>query len=159
MYQELFGIQEDLFRTIASRKRLELIQLLNGRELTVSEISVMLGIRQANVSQHLSELRKAKIVATQRNGTSIQYRLSDPKIIEICSIAKDFLLENHAFTREVTDALHSKNDIFPVVTDPVCGMRLSQTYANDKITHNNQDYYFCASGCHRLFIEDPAKYI
>ena len=159
MYQELFGIQEDLFRTIASRKRLELIQLLNGRELTVSEISTMLGIRQANVSQHLSELRKAKIVATHRNGTSIQYRLSDPKIMKICSIAKDFLLENHAFTSEATDALHSKNDIFPVVTDPVCGKRLSQAYANDKIAHKNKDYYFCASGCHKLFVENPAKYI
>ena len=54
LYHRLFSLQEDVFKTIASRKRLEIIQLLKIRELSVSEMVEMLGVRQSNLSQHLS---------------------------------------------------------------------------------------------------------
>lgn len=158
MYQEVFGIQEELFRTIASRKRLELIQLLHDRELTVSEIASMLGIRQANASQHLSELRKARIVLARRDGVTIHYQLSDPRITQICNLAKAFLVEQHAFTPETAAILDSESNLFPVVIDPVCNMRLSRTYAASHTEHRGVRFYFCASGCHDAFVNHPEKY-
>ena len=158
MYQELFGIQENLFRTIASRKQLELIQLLHGRELTVSEMAKMLGIRQANVSQHLSELRKARLVSTHRDGTTIHYSLSDPRIITICDLAKSFLTDNHTFSPEIVTALHDEQQLYPIVTDPVCGMRLSRAYAASSTQYQGTEFFFCASGCYENFANHPEKY-
>jgi DNA-binding transcriptional ArsR family regulator len=71
MYQKLFKLQEDTLKVVANQKRLEIIQLLNNRELPVNEMVEMLGIRQANLSQHLSLLREAKIVTTRRDGVVI----------------------------------------------------------------------------------------
>ena len=158
MYNELFNTQENLFRTIASRKRLELIQLLHDRELTVSEMSSMLGIRQANVSQHLSELRKSNIVTTHRTGTTIRYKLSDQRITQICNLAKAFLAEHHAFGPELMSVLNDDHSLFPVAIDPVCGMRISRAHAAESANYKDETFFFCASGCHNTFIAHPSQY-
>lgn len=159
MYQELFSIQEEIFRTIASQKRLELIQLLHTRELTVSEITDMLGIRQSNVSQHLSELRKAKIVHTRKEGTSVHYSLADPRIAQACALVKSFLCEQRVIDPEMTKLMDDEANMFPVSLDPVCKMRVSISYASGSETYNDTVYYFCASGCHNKFIAHPTQYI
>lgn len=158
MYQELFGIQEEVFRTIASRKRLELIQLLHNRELTVSEITEMLDIRQANVSQHLSELRKAKIVSTRREATKVYYKLSDKRIAQACELIKSFLQEQYNIAPEMKQML-SDESMFPVVVDPVCKMRVSIAYAGGSAEYDGRVYYFCASGCHAKFTDHPKTYV
>ena len=158
MYQELFSIQEEIFRTIASQKRLELIQLLHTRELTVSEITDMLGIRQSNVSQHLSELRKAKIVTTRKDGTNVYYRLSDPRIAQACELVKSFLQEQYNIDPEMTKMMGDEAHMFPVVVDPVCKMRVSIAYAGGSEEYDKRIYYFCASGCHDKFIKHPQQY-
>ena len=158
MYQELFNIQEEIFRTIASQKRLELIQLLHTRELTVSEITDMLDIRQSNVSQHLSELRKAKIVATRKDGTSVYYRLADPRIAQACELVKSFLQEQYNINPEMTKMMSDEAHMFPVVVDPVCKMRVSIAYAGGSEEYDNRVYYFCANGCHNKFIKHPKQY-
>lgn len=158
MYQELFSIQESVFRTIASQKRLEMIQLLHTRELAVSEITAMLGIRQSNVSQHLSELRKAKIVTTRKDGTSVHYRLTDPRIAQACELVKSFLQEQYNINPEMTKMMSDEARMFPVATDPVCGMRVSIAYAGGSEEYDGCMYYFCASGCHIAFIKDSQRY-
>lgn len=158
MYQELFSIQEDIFRVIASQKRLELIQLLHSRELTVSDITDMLDIRQSNVSQHLSELRKAKIVSTRKDGTSVFYRLTDSRIAQACELVKSFLQDQHNINPEMKKLMHDDEHVYPVVVDPVCKMRVSIAYAGGSEAYNDHVYYFCASGCRNKFVSDPKKY-
>jgi hypothetical protein len=47
-----------------------------------------LGIRQAVISQHLMILRDAGLVATNRDGRNIFYRLAKPGLFEaICQVA------------------------------------------------------------------------
>lgn len=159
MYQELFAIQEDVFRTIASQKRLEIIQLLHSRELAVSEITDMLGISQTNVSQHLSELRKANIVTVRKKGTSAYYSLADSRIAQACELIKSFLQDKHNINPEMKQMMHDDAHMFPVVVDPVCGMRVSIAYAGGSEEHQGRIYYFCASGCHIKFIKDTKQYI
>lgn len=158
MYQELFSIQEDVFRTIASQKRLELIQLLHAGELTVSDITDMLGIRQSNVSQHLGELRKARIVSARKEGTSVYYRLTDPRIAQACELIKSFLQDQLNINPEMKKMMNDEAHMFPVVVDPVCRMRVSIAYAGSSEAYNGHVYYFCASGCHNKFLKNPKQY-
>ncbi len=158
MYQELFHLQEEIFRTIASQKRLEIIQLLHGSELTVSEMTEMLGIRQANVSQHLSELRSAKIVLSRRDGTKVYYRLADERIVRACTLIKMFLQEQHNINPKILELIQDEKHLFPIVVDPVCKMRISMAHAAGSKVYHGQTYYFCASGCQQKFEKQPHKY-
>jgi DNA-binding transcriptional ArsR family regulator len=159
MYQKLFKLQEDTLKVVANQKRLEIIQLLNNRELPVNEMVEMLGIRQANLSQHLSLLREAKIVTTRRDGVVIHYSLTDPKIAQACSLIKEFLREQNAADPKVAEILgRDGSGLYPVVKDVVCKMRISVSEAADTVVRNDLTYYFCGDGCREQFLAAPTKY-
>ena len=159
MYQKLFELQEDALKVVANQKRLEIIQLLNNRELSVNEMVAMLGIRQANLSQHLSLLREAKIVTPRRDGVTIHYSLTNPKVARACSLIKEFLKDQYTSDPEVAEILgRDGNSLYPVVKDVVCKMRISVSEAADMIDRKDKTYYFCGAGCKKHFLAAPFKY-
>jgi DNA-binding transcriptional ArsR family regulator len=48
----------------------------------VSDLANSLGLRQSNVSKHLALMRERGLVVTRRDGASIYYSLSDPRIFQ-----------------------------------------------------------------------------
>jgi DNA-binding transcriptional ArsR family regulator/YHS domain-containing protein len=146
MYHKVFALEEDVFKVIANQKRLEIIQLLRGRELNVTEMIAMLGLRQANLSQHLSLLRQHKLVTVTKKGREAHYTLTDDNIAKAVQLIYRFLQVQHHIEDVPSDTL------FPIVTDPVCGMRISASEAFATAERAGQVYYFCASGCRERFV-------
>jgi len=46
-----------------------------------------------------------------------------------------------------------------MVRDPVCLMELEPRAAAGMAEHTGRTYYFCSSGCHDKFLEDPERYL
>jgi DNA-binding transcriptional ArsR family regulator/YHS domain-containing protein len=160
MYQKLFSLQEETLKVLANQKRLEIVQLLKGRELAVSEMMEMLGVPQANLSQHLSMMRQAKIVETRRDGVKIYYSLTDARIAEACALLKEFLKDQYKSDAEISRIFtNDQNTLYPVVKDVVCSMRISVSEAGGQETIVGRTYYFCASGCKEKFCKSPSKYV
>lgn len=158
MYQKLFSLQEDVFKVLANQKRLEIIQLLSNQEVSVTQMVAMLGIPQANLSQHLGLLRQSKIVASRRDGHAIYYRLSDSRISVACEMIKDLLRDSHGLSQQDRDLLKEGDRLYPIVKDVVCGMRISVSHAGDSATYDGKEYYFCASGCKNAFVTRPEQF-
>jgi DNA-binding transcriptional ArsR family regulator/YHS domain-containing protein len=159
-YQRLFSLQEDVFKTIASQKRLEVIQLLKNRELSVGEMVEMLGIKQPNLSQHLSLLRRHNIVTNRKKGLSVYYSLADPRIAEACQLIREFLTDQHKTDADIAQLIASNEDqLYPVVQDPVCGMRVSVSEAGATTQHDGHSYYFCGVGCKAKFEAKSTEYV
>ena len=154
MYQQIIGLEEETFKVLANRKRLEILQLLRLRELNVMEMVHMLGLSQSNLSQHLMLLRRYGLVKVNRRGQKAYYSLADNKITEAVGMIYQFLQNQYGFSNEFPAKL-----LFPIVKDPVCGMRLSSSEAYDSAEHHGQKYYFCASGCQHKFLAQPERYI
>ncbi len=70
-------------RALADPKRLCVLETLAEGERSVSDLSREVGCQVPNMSQHLSVLRTAGIVATRREGSTVFYRLADPQVLEI----------------------------------------------------------------------------
>ena len=64
--------------------RIKLLDALRGRDATVSELQVMLGASQQNVSKHLGILLRAGIVSRRKDGNHARYAISDPSVFELC---------------------------------------------------------------------------
>lgn len=70
-----------MLRLIANQRRLLLLcHMLGDGEVTVSELSDRVGLSQSATSQHLKLLRRDAVVATRRAGTTIHYRIADPRV-------------------------------------------------------------------------------
>ena len=91
--RQLYELHAAICQTLANPKRLEIIDRLRDGEIPVSELAEAMGISPANLSQHLAVMRQKGIVTTRREGLSVYYRLSNPKIIKACDLMRQVLLE------------------------------------------------------------------
>lgn len=89
----LFELQSEVCKTLASPKRLEILNALKEGEKTVSELVDILGVPKANVSQHLAVMRHKGILASRRDGVNIYYRVANPKVIQACILMREVLTE------------------------------------------------------------------
>lgn len=64
-----------VFRALADDTRLQILAYLNVRELCVCEVTDLVGLSQASVSEHLRRLKDAGLVQDERRGTWSFYRL------------------------------------------------------------------------------------
>lgn len=69
-------------RALADPKRLCVVERLGQGERSVSDLSRDIGCQVPNMSQHLSVLRSAGLVASRREGSTIFYRLVDQRILD-----------------------------------------------------------------------------
>lgn len=72
-----------LLRAIGGVARLRLLLAIGTGEACVCHLEALLGLRQAYISQHLMDLRKARILTTRREGRFIYYRLRDQRLLEL----------------------------------------------------------------------------
>ena len=86
-------MQSDVCKTLASPKRIEILNALKEGEKTVSELVEILGVPKANVSQHLAVMRHKGILRFRREGINMYYSVSNRKVIEACLLMKDVLME------------------------------------------------------------------
>jgi ArsR family transcriptional regulator, virulence genes transcriptional regulator len=73
----------ELLAAMSNPKRLLILCHLLDHELSVNQLSEMVGLAQSPLSQHLSKLRALKLVATRRDGQMVLYRLASDNVARI----------------------------------------------------------------------------
>lgn len=131
-----------LFKALGHAKRLEIICLLHGHELTVNQIVQMTAIRQAAVSQHLMYLKSHKLVQAQKLGKELYYTLVDNTLINLSLFTDRFAKSKPLLSNE------------PVVIDPVCHMSLTPSTARFTRDYAGVRHYFCGKGCLNIFAKE-----
>ena len=74
------------FRAMGEPLRLQIIQQLEGGELSVSMLARGLHATQPNVSKHLKVLQDAGLLERRQQGNSAYYAIADPMVFELCEM-------------------------------------------------------------------------
>jgi len=72
-----------VMRALSNPARLRLLCALVSGEKSVGELEKVLGASQSYVSGQLARLRSEGLVACDRDGRIIRYRLSDPRVTPV----------------------------------------------------------------------------
>ena len=96
MEKEIYELHADICRILSNSKRLEILNTLRDKELSVAELKELTGLAKANLSQHLGVLRQRKIVTTRREGVNIYYRIANLKVIKACDLMREVLYDQLA---------------------------------------------------------------
>ncbi len=91
--EALEGIAE-IFRTLADRGRLALLQELRNGEKTVGELVEGMRISQPSVSKHLKILADADLVARRKEGVKVFYSLKGELVFPLCKLVCTKLSED-----------------------------------------------------------------
>ena len=70
-------------KAVAHEHRLELLEHLGQGARSVEALAWLAGLALANASQHLQQLRRAGLVAAERQGKHVLYRLADDAVIAL----------------------------------------------------------------------------
>jgi len=91
---EMFRLHAEICKTLSHPRRLEILSILRHGEMAVGAIVNLMRASKANVSQHLAIMRKSGILVARRDGQSVHYRISDPKVTRACDLMREVLITN-----------------------------------------------------------------
>ena len=80
---------ELLFRALADRTRLRLLNLMGSDEVCVCYFVEVLRMHQPKISRHLAYLRKAGVVGARREGKWMHYRIIEPNDARAAQVLRD----------------------------------------------------------------------
>ena len=81
---QVFELAAEIFRVMSAPMRLKIISSLCNGEKNVGELLSEIDTTQPNMSQHLSALYRAGVLAKRREGTLVYYRLESEKVAQLC---------------------------------------------------------------------------
>ncbi|MQY16622.1 hypothetical protein SRB5_68240 [Streptomyces sp. RB5] len=87
----LYQLKAEFFKTLGHPVRIRVLELLSRREHAVSEMLPEIGVEPAHLSQQLAVLRRANLVVTRREGSTVYYSLTSPEVSELLTIARSIL--------------------------------------------------------------------
>ncbi len=91
--EDIFELQADIFKVFSNSTRLEIISLLEEREMATSELIKLTGLSKVNISQHMNILKSKGAVISRREGIVVYYRITGPKFIQACKLMQEILTE------------------------------------------------------------------
>lgn len=87
----LHQAKAELFRTLGHPVRVRVLELLLEGPRPVHELLVEIEVEPSNLSQQLAVLRRAGLVSSRREGTTVLYTLSSPEVAEMMAAARAVL--------------------------------------------------------------------
>ncbi len=110
----ILRLHAEFCRTLGHPKRLKIMALVNQGRMSVGEIAKAIDTPLPTVSQHLRVLRNRHLVVSEKEGQTVFYRPSDPRILEACTLMRqvlvDGLRERGDLARRVADAETAASD-------------------------------------------------
>src|SRR5699024_3879554 len=73
----------ECLKAVANGRRLELLELMAQGEHSVEELARLTGLAMTTTSNHLQTLKRAGLVSTRREGSTIFYRLGGDDVAEL----------------------------------------------------------------------------
>lgn len=104
-----FSILARLGSALSSPKRLELLNLLEQAPKTVELLAREAQLSVANASQHLKALKTAGLVASQKSGLYVEYRLAGPAVESLLAALERVAGTLYADLRETARQYYEAN--------------------------------------------------
>jgi ArsR family transcriptional regulator len=89
--QPVHEVKAALFRVLGHPARIRILELLREGERSVGALQAELGLDPGGTSQHLAALRRAGIVESRREGTTVLYRAADDRVFDLLEAGRDII--------------------------------------------------------------------
>lgn len=105
MTRPIYRVKADFFKTLGHPARIRILELLRDGERPVSELIPEVGIEPSHMSQQLAILRRANLVRSRKEGSSVLYSVAEPRLFQLLEVAKAILTSSLTETRELLEEL------------------------------------------------------
>lgn len=99
--QPISEIKAELFKALAHPARIRILEVLSDGERSVGDLQPLVAIEASHLSQQLAVLRRARLVASRKEGASVIYAVKDDLVVELLRVAKRLLINSLAETSDL----------------------------------------------------------
>jgi ArsR family transcriptional regulator len=103
----LSEVKAELFKALAHPARVRVLEVLVDGERSVGDLQPLVGIELSHLSQQLGVLRRAGLVTSRKERSSVIYALRDPLVADLLTVAKQLLMARLSQTRDLLADLTS----------------------------------------------------
>lgn len=89
--KRIYERQAQICKAFANPVRLQILEMLSGKELQAADVQAALGVTTANLSQHMSVLKSAGVVSSRREGKQVFYAVALPEVEQACQLVRKVL--------------------------------------------------------------------
>ena len=107
--QKVTRLHAEFGSALADSRRILLLYAISNKPRNVSDLAEYIGISQSAASRHLKSLRDRGLVIAVRQGPSVEYYLSDERLIEALNMIRDILSDR--LTYQASLIKDSKNSL------------------------------------------------
>jgi DNA-binding transcriptional ArsR family regulator len=107
MTRPIYQVKADFFKTLGHPARIRVLELLRDGERSVGELIPEVGLEASHLSQQLGILRRANVLQGRKDGSTVRYSVTDPRIFELLEVAKAILTSTLAESRQLLVELES----------------------------------------------------
>jgi len=108
LQEEITRLHANMCSALADPNRILLLYALAETPQCVTDLASTVGLNQPAASRHLRILRESGLVRAVRQGPSVQYNLSDFRLIEALNILRSVLRDGIAYRAGLMDAEASR---------------------------------------------------
>jgi ArsR family transcriptional regulator len=91
MVVPIYQLKAEFFKTLGHPARIRVLEVLRDGESSVGQLVPAVGIEASHLSQQLAVLRRANLVQTRKEGSSVIYSVENPAVFELLEVAKRIL--------------------------------------------------------------------
>jgi ArsR family transcriptional regulator len=97
----IYQVKADFFKTLAHPARIRVLELLRDGERSVGELIPEVGLEASHLSQQLGILRRANVLQSRKEGSTVRYSVTDPRMFDLLEVARAILTSTLAETRQL----------------------------------------------------------
>jgi DNA-binding transcriptional ArsR family regulator len=101
----LSEIKAELFRALALPARVRALEVLTDGECSVGNLAERVGLESSHLSQQLGVLRRAGLVTTRKDRSTVYYAIRDPQLVELLACARTMLITSLGHSQDLLAGL------------------------------------------------------
>ena len=87
-------LHADMCKVFTNPARIRILSLLRDGETSVGDLTAALGLAQPTVSKHLTAMRDRAVLTSRKEGSTVYYRLANPKVLRAFDLIRQALVES-----------------------------------------------------------------
>ncbi|NNN01540.1 MAG: winged helix-turn-helix transcriptional regulator [Acidimicrobiaceae bacterium] len=105
MTTPIYRVKADFFKVLAHPARIRVLEILREGEKSVGQLVPDVGIESSHLSQQLGIMRRANLVQTRKDGSTVFYSVGDKMLFELLDVARAIITSSLSESQELLDEL------------------------------------------------------
>ncbi len=101
MSRPVYELKAELFKTLGHPARIRVLEVLRDGPANVADIAAAVGISGSTLSQHLATLRRAGVLVSERQGSSVIYTVVDERVFTLLEVGRAMLTTSLEGSKEL----------------------------------------------------------